>query len=300
MIYQNVPYALFEALRRSGCIMYYDTKRIESISLDRVLSVYNDRIIVYNYDNSIRFSGPATHLMLFKVQYIDQFYHVFTEPFPIMEEFIDKVKNNDRAALMFGDDSTCEAISMALRALEMPPFCFKYPTPILFSSVSELPDTIQDTMSDKIENGEDVGLINPYPNREHMNIEMEEHVVPHIASVEELYTMFDPWALTDRGREIAGITEDQPPYLETTTQDDEVNIACTKEDYKYFKEAGNQIRQAGPPVKIGTNIYSPALIKVVDEVKPPMPEPPPAPVRIIMQQNPIGYVDPPPKPSKKK
>lgn len=300
MIYQNVPCALFEALRRSGCIMYTDRDRIESISLDRVLSVYSDRIVVYNYDKSLRLSCPATNMIMFRVQHIDQFYHVFALPYPIMEDFIEKVYNHNMEALMYGDDYACEAISMAVRALHMPPFCLSYPTPVLFSSVSELPDSVIDTMYDKVENNENIGLISPYPDRD--NLHIEENVVPHIAPTEEMQAIFDPWDLTDRGREIVGLDKDHPAFLEKTMQDDEINIACTKEDYKHFKESGSQIRQAGPPVKIGTNIYSPALIKVVDEVEPPMPEPPPTPIRIAIpvQQNPIGYVDVTSKPSKKK
>lgn len=300
MIYQNVPQPLFEALRRSGCIMYIDDGIVESISLDRVLAVYNDRIIVYNYDKALRVHCPATNLLMFRVQYIDQFYHVFTtRPYPILEEFIKKVENNDMEALMFGDDAACEAISMALRALEMPPL--RYPKPTLFSSFVELPGSIQETMMNKIDDGENVGLVNPY-NPEAGKAAIAENVVLHTVPMEELQADFDPWNLTDRGRELLGITPDNPPFIEKTIQDDEINAACTGEDFKQIRESGGQIRAAGLPARIGTNIYQPALIKVVDEVEPPMPEPPPTPVRIAISvpENPIGYIEAAKKQSKKK
>ena len=66
MIYQNVPAGLFEALKRSGCIMYMNgDNRIESVSLMKILSVYGDRIVVYNFDKSLRVRFLATNLVLF-------------------------------------------------------------------------------------------------------------------------------------------------------------------------------------------------------------------------------------------
>ena len=90
-----------------------------------------------------------------------------------------------------------------------------------------------------------------------------------------------------------------------------MNIACTRDDLKSIEQNHEvNIRIAGNSYYVGNDIYTPALIKVVDEKMPiepvyPQPQikkPPIADLSevervTITSGNPIGYVE---KPTKKK
>lgn len=293
MIFQNVPEVLFEALKNSGCIMYMHNDNIESVSMDRILAVYNDVIIVYNYDRLLRVNFTSTNMILFKIQQIDAYYHIFTIPAPIPDEVIAKVLNHDLSALKYAPDIVCEAISMAVRALLMPPF--KYTLPMLFSSFTELSESLKETIENKIDKGEDVGLLSPFPNNTGIDpYYIEEQVISHTIPIEEIQATFDPWELTDRGRQKVGIAPDDQTFMEKMIQDDEINIACTEDDCRQMKKSGEQFRFAGTPVKIGANCYRPVLVKVVDvdeNVIPVEQRDPRLQQQIKLPSNPIGYID---------
>lgn len=286
MLFENVNGYLLNALQESKCFMYQVPVEmpfnIETVDVCNILSIYSDIIIVYNYDKT-RVKYVASNLVGFKVIHLDDYNHVFTVAKYIPDDVIDMVRIGDKAVLSFIDDSTAEAIALALSELDELSRCNKTN---YFSSLGQLPVPIQ------CEIYQDKDLFNrlEIPFKDNLystteDITKNHATISHYAPIEQLQAAFEPMAMTDRGKYRAGFFPDEKLPLENLN-DNEYPIALEQSKLGAKKIYGGKVKIVDLDCyKVANKVLYPALIDVVD-VDDVIDEDP-----VENNTNPIGYIE---------
>lgn len=281
MLVENVNSFLLDSLRKRGCfIVCAPMSMIEAmytVPINRILSIYENCIVVYNGDKSICSISNDSEFLVYKVHHIDDFLNIFVINVIFNREDLESFYNKDYVANI--DITVANAVSLAIRQRIIDQRQLIGPTK--YSSISRLPAQLFNGIYNNAVKNNDISVFqSPYSLDEIDSID-DQTVVKHYDSVEYMNDIFS----------------------------DDDTVACTEDEVKELESQGKL--HYNPNFSHYTNIagqtFYPVRRQVVDIIPPEQRISPPSntykinppPVLVPMipaddiddDQNPIGFVD---------
>ena len=277
MLFENVNTYVFDCLKKNGYFMYHIPAENDSrydvynLPTGRILSIYYDTIVVYNFDKKVKTiaSSMAPSLVPFKIVNIDNYDNIFALPVYIEERVIDLIRMSSPTALRYVDDNVCQAISLAFSELSL----YSLYREQFISSDRQFPQPVQEEFNVLMDEGGlfrerfSKNLIAPKRDPSLRDITPDcnssEYGVVHTRPLEEIHAFFNPEEIGCRGRAKAGFSPDESmPF-------DDIPPGTKPAAWSYTEINENKdIVRAEIDYSVRVNGYKihPVLIQVVDEI----------------------------------
>lgn len=188
MLIENVNSFLFDSLRKRGCFIVCSPilEAMHTIPINRILSIYENCIVVYNGDMSICSVSNDSEFLVYKVHHIDDYLNIFVTNVIFSREDLEAFYNEDHVANI--DIVVANAVSLAIRQRILDQRQVTGPTQ--YSSISCLPFPLFNGIyNNAVENNDISAFQSPYSLDEIDSIN-DQTVVKHYDSVEYINDLF--------------------------------------------------------------------------------------------------------------
>ena len=241
MYVYNVNQMVLDAIRQHGCVFVVKEKNPPfAIGNAFFLSICENYIVIDNrtmmipelWDDTRGIKPANTPLMMYRINYIDEFYNVFGSIESIEESVLRAIKNRDRDRLlkMYGyTDIECQAITVALNVIIHQAAYDSHEERRYNSSIEFIPEPILNALQDSPDPIEAhnpyTGIMNDTSNCD----EDQELVVTHNFPLGEIQALFAPQHLSEAAK--ANLIAD--PDVFPSPSDEMEIVAVDKDNIPY-------------------------------------------------------------------
>lgn len=276
MFVYNVNQVVLDAIHQHGCVFVIRDKNPPfAIGNAFFLSICENYIVIDNrtmmvpdfWDDAKGIKLINTPLMMYRINYIDEFYNVFGSIEAIDEEILRAIKNRERSRLlnMYGyNDIECQAVTLALNVLMHQAAYDNHEERRYNSSIKFMPEPVLKALQDS---PDPIEAHNPYTGN--MNdtsgcYEDQELVVTHNIPLVEMKALFAPQDLSEAAK--ANLIMDRDAYLPPS---DDTEIVAVDKDNIPKDPSFNPIAVCPIPTNVGGKTFYSVLKQVVEVHQPP-------------------------------